>query len=108
MSRKQKEVITIIELSNYKDVDAESAPYVKKYQSYIDAGNITAANNYLKQNKDILQPRIVNANSFNKIELDINNLQKQVYYSQKIVLDPDEPDVNDYELRENSEWLQEY
>ena len=101
-------MIRIFELSNYKDVDDTVKSIVLEYEQLKVSGNDKEAHALLDKNKQKLKPYFINANSFNKIEKGIDDLSKQILYTQKTILSVEEPDATEYELRENSEWLQEY
>lgn len=96
------------ELSNYKDVDNDILPIVTEFYSLRDSGNYDEAYNLAKKYENILKPYKIDCTSFNKIELGIYNLAKELFYSQKIILSDNEPHPDEYKLNENSEWLKEY
>lgn len=98
----------MFELTNYKDIDVGIYSLVNRYYDLRDSGNYEEAYNLLKENEELLKPYIVDANSFNKIELGIWEIAQMVSYSQKIVISDSEPDKTKYQLNINSEWLQEY
>lgn len=95
-------------LSNYKDVDDTVAGLINQFYNLRDAGRYNDAHDLIVQNKNMLEPYFINAASFNKIELGIYNLAKEVMYKQKTIISPTEPDIDAYQISLNSEWLQEY
>ena len=96
------------ELSNYKDVDNVVLAIVDEFYRLRDSGDNDAAFNYIKQYESVLKPYKIDCSSFNKIELGIYNLAKEIYYAQKIIISDTEPDVDENHINNGSEWLQEY
>ena len=96
------------ELSNYKDVDNVVLAIVDNFYKLRDSGDNEGAYKYISQYSSVLKPYKIDCSSMNKIELGIYELAKEIYYSQKIILQKDEPDVDANKLNLNSEWLQEY
>lgn len=50
-----------------RDIEDDDVPRIKKYESYISKGNISAANSYLAANTDLI-PTIFNADKWNRHE----------------------------------------
>lgn len=99
------------ELSNYKDVDSIIIPIVDEFYRLRDAGKNDEAYEYIKQYEADLKPYKIDCGSFNKIELGIWELAKEIFYNQKIIfteLNSIEPDPDENRMQINSEWLQEY
>ena len=95
-------------LSNYKNVDSTVIPIIDEFYRLRDSGDNVAAFQYAKDNEKIWKPCGVNCESFNKIELGIYDLAKEIFYSQRIIIQKEQPDVDAYKLNEGSEWLKEY
>ena len=98
----------MIRLSNYKDVDDESISYVNEFYRLIESGKKTEADAYLKKYSALLSSRLINAESFNKIEREIHSAQEELYYKQRIVKSKTIPDSDAYQLANGSLWLKEY
>lgn len=98
----------LFKLSNYKDVENAIGSIINKYYDLRDTGDFEAAYELLEENKSLLKPYHINANSFNKIELGIYELAKRQFYSQRIIFSDTEPNPEKYEMNTGSEWLQEY
>ena len=96
------------ELSNYKDVDSIVLTIIDEFYRLRDSGDNDAAYKYIKQYASVLKPYKIDCSSFNKIELGIFNLAKEIYYSQKIIISNTEPDTEANHINIGSEWLQEY
>lgn len=96
------------ELSNYKDVDNVVLSIIDEYYRLRDSGDNDGAFKYLKKYESVLKPYKIDCSSFNKIELGIYNLAKEIYYSQKIIISPTEPDTDKNRINNGSEWLKEY
>ena len=93
------------ELSNYKNVDSIIIPIIDEFYRLRDSGN------YIKQYESDLKPYSIDCGSFNKIELGIWELAKEIFYNQKIVftdINATEPDPDSERMNINSEWLKEY
>lgn len=100
------------ELSNYKDVDSIIIPIVDQFYKLRDAGKNDEAYEYIKQYESDLKPYSIDCSSFNKIELGIWNLAKEIFYNQKIVFteipNQNTPEPDEERMNINSEWLKEY
>lgn len=96
------------ELSNYKDVDSVVVTIVDEFYRLRDSGDNDAAFNYIQKYAAVLKPYKIDCSSFNKIELGIYNLAKEIFYNQKIIISDTEPDVETNHINIGSEWLQEY
>lgn len=94
------------ELSNYKNVDNTVISIIDEYYRLRDSGDNDGAFEYLQKYESVLKQYKVDCSSFNKIELGIYNLAKEMTYSQKIIISDTEPVSSD--LNVGSEWLQEY
>ena len=99
------------ELSNYKDVDSIIIPIIDEFYRLRDSGKNEEAYEYLKKYEADLKQYKIDCSSFNKIELGIWELAKEIFYHQKIIfteLNSKEPDPDENRMQINSEWLQEY
>lgn len=96
------------ELSNYKNVDNVVLSIIDEFYRLRDSGNNDAAYDYISNYAVVLKPYMIDCSSFNKVEMGIYNLAKEIYYSQKIIISDVEPNTDEYQLNINSEWLQEY
>lgn len=96
------------ELSNYKDVDSVVVTIIDEFYRLRDSGDNDAAFNYIQKYAAVLKPYKIDCSSFNKIELGIYNLAKEIFYNQKIIISDTEPDVETNHINIGSEWLQEY
>lgn len=95
-------------LSNYKNVDSTVISIIDKFYELRDSGDNDAAFQYIKDNANVLKPYSIDCDSYNKIELGIFELAKEIFYSQRIIIQEEEPDVDEHMLNIGSEWLQEY
>ena len=95
-----------IPVGTKKDVDNYVVDLVSQYNAYVDAGNISAANELYRQNENVLEQYIVSANYFNRLEEEAYNLGVALLSNITTVISDTEPDSNN--LSENSRWLQEY
>ena len=99
------------ELSNYKNVDSIIIPIIDEFYRLRDSGKNDEAYKYIKQYESDLKPYSIDCESFNKIELGIWELAKEIFYNQKIIftnLNAAEPDPDEERMNINSEWLKEY
>lgn len=98
----------MITLSNYKDLgeaDEATQDLVAQYYRLSDNGDKEAAYRLLNENRQTLQPYLFTNESANKIEKEIDNIRKDIFLNQKIVLSEEKPLEP---LATNSEWLQPY
>ncbi len=96
----------VIPVGTKKDVDDYVVDIILQYNSYVDAGNTSAAYALYNDNKDTLDKYIVSANYFNRLEEEMHNLGIALLSSVTTVISATEPDST--YMSENSHWLQEY
>lgn len=95
---------SVISVGSRKDVDNSVADLVKEYYSYIDSGNINAANELYNNNKTLLEPYTFNSNYFNLLEEEIYNLGVGLLSSMSTIVSGDMPTNQSMD----SYWLEDY
>lgn len=63
----------LIPVGNKKDIDNTVKDLIVQYQSYIASGDLASANELYEQNKDKLDPYIINVKMLNRMQEDIYN-----------------------------------
>lgn len=94
----------LIPVGTKKDIDDTAASLITQYYSYIDAGNVTAANTLYNENKDILEPYQINMSYINRLEEEIWNTAIATLNKLTTIVS----DTTPVSQTENAFWLQEY
>lgn len=97
---------SVISVGTKKDVDDYVVSLVSQYNSYVNAGNMTAAYALYNNNKSTLDKYIVSAKYFNRLEEEMHNLGVALLSSVATIISDTEPDSTNMSV--NSHWLQEY
>lgn len=94
----------VVAVGSKKDVDDSVINLVSQYYSYIDAKDINSAATLYDENKDILEPYMVNSDYFNRLEEDIYNIGVFALNSATTIISDTEPVSQSI----NSHWLKEF
>ena len=77
----------IISLTHYKNADSSVSSLIKQIKTYQEAGNYTAAQNLIDNNRNLLEPYIFDTADVNRYVEEIRNLEiyskvsrQQIYY----------------------------
>lgn len=80
-------------LHNYKDADDSIGHLINTIKGYMKSGNYSQAKYYVEQNKEILAPYMINAETINGLEEEIRNLEIFARTRQQCVFyDDNEPE----------------
>lgn len=94
----------LIPIGTKRDVDDSVSGLIAQYYSYIDAGNITAANSLYNENKDLLEPYQIDMAYINRLEEEIWNTAVATLNKLTTIVSDTAP----LSQSKNSFWLQEY
>lgn len=94
----------LIPIGTKRDVDDSVSGLIAQYYSYIDAGNITAANTLYNENKDLLEPYQIDMAYINRLEEEIWNTAVATLNKLTTIVSDTAP----LSQSKNSFWLQEY
>lgn len=94
----------LIPVGTKRDVDDSVSGLIAQYYSYIDAGNITAANSLYNENKDLLEPYQIDMAYINRLEEEIWNTAVATLNKLTTIVSDTAP----LSQSKNSFWLQEY
>lgn len=94
----------LLPVGTKKDIDDSVNRLIAQYYSYIDAGNITAANTLYNENKALLEPYQIDMAYVNRLEEEIWNTSIATLNKLTTIVSDTAP----LSQSENSFWLQEY
>ena len=94
----------LISVGTKKDINNSVKTLVSQYYTYIDHGNIDAANTLYNNNKDILKDYSMNMEDFNRYEEELFNIGLSIFKQITNIVSPDEP----VDQVENGYWYQDY
>ncbi len=93
---------TLIELTDFQDIDDSLAPIVNNIQSLQAQGKMGEAAKLLRENSDLLSNRVVGSDWYNKIVEEVRNAEIYSKHIQQCVyIDTDEPIY----AQENDIWI---
>lgn len=95
---------SLISVGTKKDVDNTIKDLLNKYYSYIDTGNIDAANALYGNNKSVLEDYIINMAYINRLEEEIFNIGVNSLKKVTNVVGTDEP----IDQADDGYWYKDY
>lgn len=87
-----------------KDIDDSVKGLISQYYSYIDAWNVTGACALYKENKELLEPYMIDMAYINRLEEEIWNVSVSTLGKLTTIISDKEPPSQS----EHSFWLKEY
>lgn len=94
----------LIEVGTKKDIEDSVAPLISLYYAYVEANNIDGAIDLYNQNKDLLDPYIINMQYINRLEESIYNTGLLSLKKTTTIISSNEPAYQE----DDSCWMQEY
>lgn len=94
----------MISLGLHKDVDDSVVELINEYNSYVQKNDMSTAYQFYEQNKNILNPYIINMSYINYLEEEIYNTGLYALNTSPIIYSSEEP----LSASEGSYWIQEY
>ena len=94
----------LIAVGSKKDVDDAVKSLVIQYYDYMDAGNMSAANQLYADNYDVLKDYIIDMGYINYLEEEIYNIALAILKRFPVVFGESEP----AELAQDGYWYQDY
>ncbi len=95
---------SLIPVGTKKDVDNTIKNLITQYYSYIDTGNIDAANTLYSNNKSVLENYIINMDYINRLEEEIFNIGVNALKKVTNAIGTDEP----IEQADDGYWYKDY
>ena len=94
----------VVAVGSKKDIDDSVMSLVLQYYTYIDAKDLDSATTLYNENKDTLDPYIVDSNYFSMLEEEIYNAGLLALQSSTSIISDSEPASQSI----NSHWLKEF
>lgn len=95
---------SLIPVGTKKDIDNTVKNLISQYYSYIDNGNIEAANSLYSNNKNVLEDYIINLAYINRLEEELFNIGINVLKKSTNVIGTNEP----LDQADNGYWYKDY
>ena len=95
---------SVISVGSRKDIDDTVINLINEYNSFIESGDLSSANDLYNNNKTLLEPYTFNSSYFNLLEEEIYNLGVGLLGSMSTVISDDKPTNQNVD----SYWLEDY